>query len=114
MYLDMAELASAEQGEEARNVAAGNAVLAAIAASDAICCVRLGRRYRGQDHQGAAALLRKVASGGTQFSKDLANVLGVKDSAHYGEYFVGDGQLKSTLRCASRLVEAAETIVTTG
>jgi hypothetical protein len=34
-YLDVAEGAAAQGGEEARNVAAGNAVLAAIAAADA-------------------------------------------------------------------------------
>ena len=38
MYLDVAEIAAAEEGDEARNVAAGNAVLAGIGASDAICC----------------------------------------------------------------------------
>jgi hypothetical protein len=32
MYLDVAEIAEAEEGDEARNVAAGNAVLAGIAA----------------------------------------------------------------------------------
>lgn len=57
MYLDLTQVAAAESGDEARNVAAGNAVLAGIAASDAICCVRLNKRHRGQDHQGAVALL---------------------------------------------------------
>ncbi|MHB8661983.1 MAG: hypothetical protein ACYDH6_04775 [Acidimicrobiales bacterium] len=42
-YLDVAETAAEERVDEARNVAAGNAVLAAIAAADAICCIRLGR-----------------------------------------------------------------------
>jgi hypothetical protein len=49
MYLDLAQVAAAEFGDEARNVAAGNAALAGIAASDAICCVRLNKRHRGQD-----------------------------------------------------------------
>ncbi|GAA5121872.1 hypothetical protein [Haloechinothrix salitolerans] len=34
--------------DEARNVAAGNAVLAGIAASDAICCIRLGSVTAGK------------------------------------------------------------------
>ena len=37
MYRDVAELAADEPGDEARNVAAGNAVLAGHRASDAIC-----------------------------------------------------------------------------
>ena len=42
-YLDLAEQAAGADRDEARNVAAGNAVLAAIAASDALTCLRLGR-----------------------------------------------------------------------
>jgi hypothetical protein len=42
------------------SVAAALAVLAGIAASDAACCARLGRRPRGQDHATATTLLRTV------------------------------------------------------
>jgi hypothetical protein len=45
-YLDLAEQAAAGDSDEARNVAAGNAVLAAIAASEALTCLRLGRHSR--------------------------------------------------------------------
>jgi len=41
-------------------VAASLAVLAGNAASDARCCAKLGRRARGQDHAGAAALLARA------------------------------------------------------
>jgi hypothetical protein len=54
LYLDMAEQAATRDGDEARNVAAGNAVLAAVAAADALCCLRLGRYSRGRAHQEAA------------------------------------------------------------
>jgi hypothetical protein len=40
-----------------KHVAAGNAVLAAIGASDALCCRLLGERSRGLDHRDAVALL---------------------------------------------------------
>jgi len=113
MYLDVAELAGAEPGDEARNVAAGNAVLAGIAASDAICCVRLGKRHRGQDHHGAVAVLRAVRPDGPKLAADLAAVLAVKDPSHYGEKFVGDAKLKATMRAAARLVDAAETLIVT-
>lgn len=44
-YLEVAELAAAEEGAGANNVVVGIAVLAGIAASDAICLVATGSRY---------------------------------------------------------------------
>ena len=111
MYLEVAELAADEEADEARNVAAGNAVLAGIAASDAICCTRLGRRHRGQDHQGAIALLNRIQPNGATLARALATVLAIKDPAHYGHDFVSDTRLKTTLRTATQLVEAAESTI---
>jgi hypothetical protein len=107
-YLDLAEQAAAQDGDEARNVAAGNGVLAAIAASDALTCLRLGRHSRGQDHNEATALLKTIRPDGTSLAKDLSTVLGVKDAAHYGSVFISVATLKSTLRAAGRLVDATE------
>jgi hypothetical protein len=60
-YLETADLVIDESTRtEFANVAAGLAVLAGVAASDAICCVRLGKRHRGEDHRGAAALLAEA------------------------------------------------------
>lgn len=110
-YLDAAELAATETLAEARNVAAGNAVLAAIAASDAICCLRLGRRNRSDRHGEAIELLASVRPGGAKLASDMTTVISAKDPAHYGDAFVGEGSLKATLRAASRLVAAAEAMV---
>lgn len=112
-YLDVAELAATGSGEETRNVAAGNAVLAGIAASDAICCVRLGRRPRGQSHSEAVNVLQDVSPNGQQYARDLATLLGTKDASHYGETFITPSKLKATMRAAQRLVEAAEELATT-
>jgi hypothetical protein len=111
-YLDLAEQAAAGDSDETRNVAAGNAVLAAIAASDALTCLRLGRHSRGQAHQEATALLRTIRPDGPRLARDLATVLGVKDAAHYGSVFISAATLKTTLRAAGRLVDAAETATT--
>jgi hypothetical protein len=111
-YLDLAEQAAARDSDEARNVAAGNAVLAAIAASDALTCLRLGRHSRGQDHTEATAMLKTIRPDGAALAKDLSTALGVKDAAHYGSIFVSAATLKSTLRAAGRLVDAAETALT--
>jgi hypothetical protein len=111
-YLELADQAAAQEGDEARNVAAGNAVLAAIAASDALTCLRLGRLSRGQDHKEATTLLKGIRPDGARLAKDLSTALGVKDAAHYGSVFVSATTLKSTLRAAGRLVDAAEAAVT--
>lgn len=110
-YLDLAEQAAAHDSDETRNAAAGNAVLAAIAASDALTCLRLGRHSRGQAHQDATALLRTLRPDGARLAKDLATALTVKDAAHYGSVFVSPTTLRSTQRAATRLVEAAEAAV---
>ena len=111
-YLDLAEQAAGQEGDEAHNVAAGNAVLAAIAASDALTCLRLGRHSRGQAHEEAAGLLRAIRPDGPRLARDLATALTVKDAAHYGSVFVSAAALRTTLRAATRLVEAAETATT--
>ena len=113
MYLDLAEQASGLAGDEGRNVAAGNAVLAAVVAADALCCLRLGTHSRGQAHQEAAALVRTVKPDGARLARDLTAVLGVKDAAHYGTVFLSASALKTTLRAATRLVEAAEDALAT-
>ena len=112
-YLDLADQAAAQEGDEARTVAAGNAVLAAIAASDALTCLRLGRHSRGQAHQEATTLLLTIRPDGSKLAKDLSTALGVKDAAHYGSVFISAATLKSTLRAAARLVDAAETAIAT-
>jgi hypothetical protein len=111
-YLDLAEQAAGQDSDEARNVAAGNAVLAAIAASDALTCLRLGRHSRGQGHPEAGALLRTIRPDGARHAKDLATALTVKDAAHYGSVFISAPTLRTTLRAATRLVEDAEKATT--
>jgi hypothetical protein len=112
-YLDLAEQTAGHDSDERRNVAAGNAVLAAIAASDALTCLRLGRHSRSQAHQEASALLRTIRPDGPKLAKDLSTALGVKDAAHYGSVLLSATNLKTTLRAATRLVEAAETALRT-
>ena len=50
------------------NVTAGLAILADIAASDAICCVRLGRYHRGEDHRRATELLQAATPDGRELA----------------------------------------------
>ncbi len=110
-YYMLAELEAAEERPFAHNAAAGNAVLAAIAASDAICCLRLGRYHAGEDHRSAAHLLRQVRPDGTELANDLAKVLGAKDQVHYSGDPIPESRMVSILRSAARLVSAAERLL---
>lgn len=59
-FLDVAKIVLSDDQHEA-HVAAALAVLAGIAASDAICGLRLGQWSRGSDHAMAVELLATVA-----------------------------------------------------
>lgn len=92
-------------------VAASLAVLAGIAASDAVCCTILGRRSRGSDHRHAVHLLQAVTRIGPDMAKDLDRLLALKDNAHYGILGLSDGDADRAVRWAGRMVDAATTAV---
>jgi hypothetical protein len=109
-YLDTARRVRDEGAPGSDHVAIGNAVLAAVAAADAICGTLLGERSRGADHREAVALLRSVRDGGP-LATALDTALGSKDAAHYGIAGIGrDAQVRA-LRAAEALVAAARDVV---
>lgn len=110
LYLEAAELVQAEDLAEAATVATGNAVLAAIAAADAVCCFAAGVRSRGQDHRQAIGLLQEV-TGDAALAKALREVLDLKDAGHYGLSNVSSANCTAALRRARTLVDAAGTLV---
>lgn len=82
--IDVAEMVLSEPADQTRsNMAAALAVLAAIAATDAICGLRLGRYSRSQDHDTAAALLDTVDLPDSTLPAKLRRVLASKDNVHY-------------------------------
>jgi hypothetical protein len=71
-YLEVADLVLDEKDRvEMPGVAAGLAVLAGIAGSDAICARRLGAIHRAEDHRGAAALLEEATPDGKKFGEHV-------------------------------------------
>jgi hypothetical protein len=106
-YLDVAELILTEDREEFASVAAGNAILAGIAAADALCCKGLGMRSRGQDHRQATALVRTATSNGVRHETLLIRLLDLKDEAHYGFLEVSTSAAKRVVRSARELVDSA-------
>lgn len=106
-YFEVAELVAGEDSVEAHNVATGLAVLAGIAAADAACCKVLNESSRGPDHQEAASLLRRIASGGERAANDFERLVGLKDKAHYSFVNVASQDQVAALRRAGRLAQFA-------
>ncbi len=74
-------------------------VHAGIAASDVICCARLGRYAQGNDHHEAVDLLKTAGPG---FEQHLATLLGLKTKSGYSHLPATAGEVKR----AGRAVEA--------
>ncbi|MBI1376749.1 MAG: hypothetical protein GC157_04600 [Frankiales bacterium] len=89
-------------------VAAGLAVLAGIAASDAICAARLGEIHRGDDHRAAADLLAGAVPDGTKLSATFKRLIDLKDEAHYGVMLIPTQRARHAIRWAATLVSRAQ------
>ncbi|MEI4272828.1 hypothetical protein TEK04_13950 [Klenkia sp. LSe6-5] len=87
---------------EVAQVAASNAVLAGIAAADAICGTALGETSGEQDHRAAIAQLKRVAASGPLVTK-LTRLLADKTALQYGGY--------CTHETARRAVDQATVLV---
>jgi hypothetical protein len=110
-FLDVAELTADvnDPNLEYGSVAASVAILAGIAAADAVCCHLLGRRSRSDNHHDAEDLLCEITAGGKRAAGQLRKLITLKDAAHYGFISVSAAQLKQSIRQARQLVEFAET-----
>jgi hypothetical protein len=103
-YLEVAQIAALEDGV-AINVTIGVAVLAGVAAGDAICIDALGERYSGTDHAAAADLLTRVDA---EMGKYLRALTHVKSASHYGDNILTETDRLRAIRQATALVlEAA-------
>jgi hypothetical protein len=107
-YLEVADLVLDDKDRvEMPGVAAGLAVLAGIAASDAICARRLGAIHRGEDHRGAAALLQEAIPDGKKLANTFLRLIDIKDEAHYGLILVAPRRARDAVRWAKQLVDRA-------
>jgi hypothetical protein len=102
-YLEVASLIDSEDGT-AINVCVGVAVLAGIAAADAICAAALGERYSGPDHDVAVEVLSRVDA---KLGKQLRDLVTLKTTSHYGFGLLTPSQRKTAVRCATALVANA-------
>ena len=80
---------------------------AGIAAADAVCCIELREHARGESHQEAVALLRRVRPDGRALGNSLNTLLGLKTRAGYSAIPVNAEMRKRSKLAAERLVTAA-------
>ena len=108
-FLEVADLVLTEDRREA-HVAAALAVLAGIAAADAICGLRLGKWSRGHDHAQAVTLLGEVALRDTNLPMKLRRLLADKDAAHYSSTLITPDKAKTMVRHAAALLAEADAL----
>lgn len=106
-FLEVAELVLTEDRREA-HVAAALAVLAGIAAADAICGLALRKWSRGPDHGLAVELLGDVSLIDSTLPAKLRRLLKDKDNAHYSPALITVDKARTMVRQAKALVAEAE------
>lgn len=90
--------------DEAPDAAANLFILGGIAAADVICCARLGQYAAGENHNEAAAWLKKADP---RVEKHLRTLLGVKTKVAYTHETPTADERKKARRAAEALLEAA-------
>lgn len=108
-FADHAELESDSEDGPTRSAAVSNAVLAGIAAVDALCCKRLGLRSNSSDHTDALVLVRQVADLGAKAEPLLQTLLAVKNKAQYESADPNATETKRALRAMRQIIELALT-----
>ncbi|MGE2691486.1 hypothetical protein [Mycolicibacterium pulveris] len=100
--------AAAHLEDDMPNAAGDLFVDAGIAASDVICCVRLGVHSNSGAHSDAITLLARAHKG---FEKYLSTLLNLKSKAAYTHQALSTAECRRMNRAASHLVEAAKRAV---
>ena len=102
------------------NAAASNAILAVIAANDALC-LRLARTQPGGESHAEAARVLKEACRGTTWeaeaarrAQQLSGVIRQKAAAQYSGRTLSPFEVAQVMRQAQRFLEWAEQVLATG
>ena len=98
---------TAELADEDDDVADAYVTLcvhAGIAASDVICCARLGEHAQGESHQDAVSLLKTAD---THVAQHLSTLLNLKTKSGYSHTPATAEEFKRAGRAAQALLEAA-------
>jgi hypothetical protein len=111
-FLAAAELIDSlgeDAGIESRtNMLGALAVLAGIAASDAICGRALGERAAGENHADAVVVLKRATPPGDSAPAQLKRLLDAKTTTQYSPMLLGESKSSELLSTARRLVDGME------
>lgn len=111
-YLMVAELVRDDDTLRVGNSVVGSlAVLAGIAAADAISGHVLGLRAAGEDHQQAIGLLERATSPSSKSRASLRRLVSSKTATQYSPEIVGAAKAKQLLTAARQLVREMESIL---
>lgn len=108
-FWDVAAMASTliDEGDDVADAYITLLVHAGIAASDVICCAKLGEHAAGESHVEAIDLLKKVDKA---LAKNLDTHLGMKTRSGYSHLPASADDRKKADRAAKRLVDAMAAI----
>ncbi|MCI2237067.1 hypothetical protein MO973_40420 [Paenibacillus sp. TRM 82003] len=107
-FLEVARMVEDDTSDPALpRVASALAVLAGIAASDAVCGHVLHQRPQGQDHQEAVRVLGSIR-GADELATSLRRLLADKTTSQYGTTYMTAQKAASMVRHAEKLVEGME------
>jgi hypothetical protein len=106
-YLELAELNVASDSPAERKVSGSNAILAGIAAADAICGLVLGQRSASEDHVHAVALLAEATRPAKKAVNSLRRLLTEKTPIQYGVQPVSLTDAAQLLKWAHDVVDEA-------
>ncbi|WP_448058976.1 hypothetical protein [Cellulomonas hominis] len=110
-FLEVAEMVHADPTDSGYPQVTGSlAVLAGIAASDAVCGHVLGQRAQGQDHGQAVDVLGSFREGGP-LATTLGRLLAQKSNVQYGTSYLTHARAASMLEQARRMVRGMDQIL---
>lgn len=104
------ELGSDAEIDDTDNIVGSLAVLAGIAASDAMCGRALGQRSVGESHADAVRLLSQLRRG-APLASDLKRLLGEKSNSQYSPRYISADTARRMAKWAQRLVSAMDDVL---
>lgn len=111
-YLLIADLALTDRAMPGHtNVAGANAVLAGIAASDAICGHALGVRPVGEAHDDAITLLKRASVPTSRAPAQLKRLLSSKTDTQYSPDLVSENTATALVNSAQRLIDEMNAVL---
>ena len=106
-YLELAGLGAASGSAAERRVSGSNAILAGIAAADAICGLTLGERSSGEDHAQAIPLLERAVGPRSKTVSSFRRLVTDKTPIQYGVRPVSVADAAALLKWAKEIVDDA-------